>query len=85
MIDVICGSFSNCFLFSSFFFFFFRLGVIFYRFFKSLINEKEKRKRKKEISDAGNRTRGFEVKARNVTDYTASEFTFKMSFVLSFG
>ena len=40
------------------------------------ILKKEKRMIKL-ISDAGNRTRGFEVKARNVTNYTASEFTRK--------
>ena len=46
--------------------------------------KKEKRRKKKEISDAGNRTRGFEVKARNVTDYTASEFTKIIIIILYF-
>ena len=40
----------------------------------NIINEAEN-KAAKIISDAGNQTRGFEVKARNVTDYTASDFS----------
>ena len=39
------------------------------------MTKKKKERKKKEISDIGNRTRGEHVRDANVTNYTISEFT----------